>query len=590
MDREEASKYRGEVLNQAHRHDAYFDEKINEARENRDIYEIGYQENSKKNALRYNLKMARWNDNYWQARYVKLGYSNSDENNGLRDPATNLTAKEMAQYSRLLDVLKDFSFGSNLVEILDLGVNLPSNILSSPQVKALAENAITTAIFSADTAYDYNNDISYLSRAKEFALKFNISPEAWHSQVVKFVKQLVDSGSWSLIDKISQTFHFIGKDLPKKIHKDSFYGQIDLVEEKGLEDIFGFSKVELKEGGQISVAELVERLNGREKILADSLAKIPEIYFELRSDLGGNIPMQSRFARASEEPFSRVRVIPERTNEKAPIYKAKLCYLLGDFESGDLTRLEFMLTQNKDVSLKDERNYGNYFYFGTNTFELERAMVTNKPLHKYSKPVISPLKEFEYFIGDSFAEVQGSAKIELSALKKLAEVVLKPEQDFNPIFDKIDALGQKYEIEEGDLGNLKIAIREFAKYTYSTSQSRVGDCLITPNNFLSFCHLKFRLKSDTGRYGVSHPEWGSDGGYAGYSFYHEVNVLFGKIVIDWTVTQYSSHVNKPIPYVYEIGDELKSFGPLFRIGGGETANDPYPGTSLPEGYEIIYGI
>lgn len=588
MDKEGALEYRKNLLEQAHSSDKHYDDQIADAEIRADEFDVEVYRRSKQNTVRYNLKIARWNKEYWEARFIKLGIADTNDRGELVDPQTGLTAFETAERNRLVSVLKDFNFDSSLVEILDIGISLSSEVLRNPEIKKLAEDVVKFAIEVIPGMHEYHSGLSWLGRIPEFVEKFGLGHDAWQPHLLKVVKGFVANRQWEQIREILPYAPFVNQDMVRDLHREQFYGESERISEADLMQIFGLSKQELETLGEITVAELATRLKGREKLLADRMFKIPSVYFELRSVLQNHIPMQSVFSRADKEPYNRMRIWAQFTPDSLPIYRAKLIYYLGNAENNrDRTRLELTVAQNKEVPLRDERSYGNHFYLGTNTFQLEKMALTNKARNRYDEKIES---EFEVDVGSEQISPEGLPKITLAPVQKLAEVALAPERDLSVVFDTIDGLCRKYELKQQEVEDLKLAIREFAKYTYSVTESSVGDCLVTPLDFAHFCHLKFRLEIDTGRYGENHPEWGGDTGYSPCTFLHEVNVVFGKIVIDWTVTQYRSHKNKPVPYVYEIGDELKRFGPLFSAHSGETPNDPYPGTELPEGYEVVYGI
>lgn len=167
--------------------------------------------------------------------------------------------------------------------------------------------------------------------------------------------------------------------------------------------------------------------------------------------------------------------------------------------------------------------------------------------------------------GETKEQDLSDLKAKKVALVNLVESLLVKRRDFADSIAMLRELAERLDLPKDEVEDLEVLIKEFGTYEYKRKKSDTGDCLIIPLDFSSFCRRKMGIKLEEARYGEYHPEWGSDMGYEPYTFLHKVNVYAGKIVIDWTVTQYASHREKPMPYIYEIGAEKKRFGPLYRI-------------------------
>ncbi len=590
MNELEAFEYRKELVSSAHKSDEFFNERLRAAERDNNAVEVNRLNREKKNAIQYNLKVAKWNPQYWEARLAKIGVTEQNESGELVHGVAKLTPSELAANARLMDVMNQFNFYSNIIEILDLGVEIPKRILQLNEVREKAQAILIEFIQSVPDKIEYDESLNYLSRVEEFAQKFSIPNEVWHPVVIAMLKELVLNAQWYKATQIIKYFPFVEDSTLQTIHKERFYGDLDKDNSSNLPEILGFTTAELESLKTISLNEILERLHGKEKKLADVLAKVPEVYFELDAILSGAVPRQSVFSRVSQEPFSRFRLDSIYTTDNDPSYRAVLQYYLGDINSGlDETRLEFYFSQKKMVHTKDIKNYGYRFYLGTNNILLERILLTNKQRQKNKKNSIdSPV--FEYDISDTSVKGEVSESVDSKGLYQLAEIISRKGKDFSEKLGELDRLATDLGVSERELQDLHLAIEEFIRYTYSVNESKIGDCLLIPQDFKNFCNLKFKLPVDLARYGEFHPEWGGEGGFSPYTFYHEVNVIFGKIVLDWTITQYQEHRDKPLPYVYEIGSEFKNFGPLFKLGYGDTPNDPYPGTSFPKDYSIHYGI
>lgn len=154
-----------------------------------------------------------------------------------------------------------------------------------------------------------------------------------------------------------------------------------------------------------------------------------------------------------------------------------------------------------------------------------------------------------------------SLAIERARVKNLLEWIDRPIEECAEAVAEIERLGKELAIEAKKIETLKQAVRDFATYvkpeptTNEQCFAEIGRCFTVPHTFRDFVREWHDLKIDDDFYEHS---------YAGHpTFFHQVNVVDGKMVIDWTARQYREFDNEPYPFVYRVGDErVKSFGPL----------------------------
>lgn len=151
--------------------------------------------------------------------------------------------------------------------------------------------------------------------------------------------------------------------------------------------------------------------------------------------------------------------------------------------------------------------------------------------------------------------------IDQALVKSLLKWIDRPIEECAGAVAEIEQLGQKLGFDTKKIETLKQAVRDFATYVKpepTTSEQcfrEVGRCFTAPHTFEDFARERHNLKIDTDFY--EH----SCAGYA--TFFHQVNLVDDKMVVDWTARQYHKFDKEPYPFVYPVGDErVKSFGPL----------------------------
>lgn len=129
--------------------------------------------------------------------------------------------------------------------------------------------------------------------------------------------------------------------------------------------------------------------------------------------------------------------------------------------------------------------------------------------------------------------------------------IMEPEVDCSQAITVFRSIAKRLQLDKRDTQNMIYAIGQFATHYHSPPITdhdcfaEIGQCLVQPNNFRSFCR-KFNLDVDDPHYGD------------GKSFYHEVNEWQG-IIIDWTARQFSEFRTKPYPFIYA-SDDIKKIG------------------------------
>lgn len=139
-------------------------------------------------------------------------------------------------------------------------------------------------------------------------------------------------------------------------------------------------------------------------------------------------------------------------------------------------------------------------------------------------------------------------------------------------------LGQEQEVDPEIIEQLAVAIREFATYhkpeptTGDMCSAEIGRCFSSPVAFLEFCADRIDVHVPTDYYEVS-----SGLPMDRPTFFHQVNVLQGNIVIDWTSRQYSHLREDPYPFIYLAGEDDRipeHWGPMHNLRRKLEAADP----------------
>lgn len=153
-----------------------------------------------------------------------------------------------------------------------------------------------------------------------------------------------------------------------------------------------------------------------------------------------------------------------------------------------------------------------------------------------------------------------SLTIDRTLVKNLLEWLDRPTEECAGSVAEIERLGKELGFDAEKIEMLKQTVRDFATYvkpeptTNEQCFAEIGRCFTAPHTFEYFAREWHGLKVDTDFYEHSY------GGHA--TFFHQVNVVDGKMVIDWTARQYREFDEEPYPFVYRVGDERVRFGPL----------------------------
>ena len=154
-----------------------------------------------------------------------------------------------------------------------------------------------------------------------------------------------------------------------------------------------------------------------------------------------------------------------------------------------------------------------------------------------------------------------SITIDQALVKNLLEWIDRPLEECANAVAEIERLGKELGFDAEKIEKLKQATRDFVTYvkpeptTGDQCFREIGRCFTAPHTFKQFAREWHKLVVGDDFYEHS---------YAGHAtFFHQVNVVDGTMVVDWTARQYRQFDKESYPFVYRVGDErVKSFGPL----------------------------
>jgi hypothetical protein len=180
-----------------------------------------------------------------------------------------------------------------------------------------------------------------------------------------------------------------------------------------------------------------------------------------------------------------------------------------------------------------------------------------------------PLKEKRVPLSDA---LQSEKFSDVTANRKLIDWFLKfldrPVVECKEAQEAIEHVGDELGIKPEKIETLKRAVQDFATYvkpepkTNEQCFQEIGRCFTVPCTFSHFADEWHELKIDTDFYEQS------AGGHP--TFFHQVNVLDGKMVVDWTARQYKQFDKESYPFIYRVGDpQFKSWGHLVSLERGK---------------------
>jgi len=531
------------------------------------------------------LRLARQTEEYHRARLLAHGNYTKNEHGELIEKQSGLSTQALADKQKLLD-----SFTYNIQNVLEKfpTLNIPRDQLQDGKLQEGARR-----LLGEEAAYGYLLDNA--SHVQEFAKLFGLE-----NDVKEYISQKLDA---AVKDNDREYAHrlltvypvFDSKEFRKRFQEEYRPAQ-GLKGSVAAHELFG-NTLEGKES-TISLDIVTSLLREKAEILANDIKKSPDIYWALKHCMIGGRYYESH-------PIGRWLIRRDRIHDQREDKKEwySVTYFLGENEHTKNQRLEFRFSSTwEDREREGEMDV--YDMFTTpNIFTFEGLYAGNKvAIRDTTPPWIE--KDSNVKKDDGLIRIDGMHQGNMSALAELkvsktaltafAEQLLAPERDFRVSIQDLQELAQKYHFSEEEVEDMTQAIREFGTYRYRKTESREGDCLLTPGDFNFFCRKKFGIQLEEARYGEYHPEWGGEGGYDPFTFFHAVSVYAGKIVIDWTVTQYARLRDKPVPYIYEIGAERKSLGPLYKHYGKKEPNEQFIDDSSDPLYReeppISYGI
>lgn len=163
-----------------------------------------------------------------------------------------------------------------------------------------------------------------------------------------------------------------------------------------------------------------------------------------------------------------------------------------------------------------------------------------------------------------------SADADPSKLEEALRVFeTKDRVDCRPALEDVELYGKELGLDRRHIEALKKSIQDFSAYVKPEPKTpherfcEVGRCFTVPGMFREYAKIMYGLNIDTDEYYREH------GGHA--QFYHQVNVLDKRLIVDWTAKQFSEFAEEHYPFVYPLGDARiqKSWGPLRRTQSEE---------------------
>lgn len=514
--------------------------------------------------MREPLRLARWSERYYRAKLLTHGNYTVGEQGQIIENQSGFTTQELADIAKLEDCLRYNSVKEVLAVLTEAEV--PVRVLSNAKNKEASKQLLWNEAHYG--WHEGESGIGVVNASEIHAFVRIFSLEETLRQIIS--STIDDLLARSLVQKAKELLVaypvFDANEIDARLELRHPLADSGLRGDVEAHKLFG----DVLDGDTESIVfgEVMETLSQKAELLANDLKNTPEFYWGLKSRLSqnGNVNNASygrwmiirdsrRGVSSGGKQYCRVLYFLSGTEKDSHAYQR-------NDEMRDGLRLEFQFSCADDDAEKD-RQEGSHFYTTANIFHFEGLYVGNGKWGGFG-----PGKEFGQLVSadqDSLcSSAFASLPVRKDALKAFAEKLLTPEKDFAQSLASLEVLAKKYDLPLSEVRRLSRAIVEFGTYMYSKKRSDIGDCLRIPNDFSSFCWRKFGLEFDGARYGEYHPEWGSDMGYAPFTFYHEVSVYQKSIVIDWTATQFGHSADKPMPYIYEIGVERKNLGPLYR--------------------------
>lgn len=538
-------------------------EKLEAARESGDknrVYDAMWEVTMKK---REKIELARWNEEYYRAKLLTHGNFTRNEAGEMVENESGLTTEQLAARARLQD-----SFGYDIERVLEaidkVGFK-PENLRSRKLIKE------ARYLFQTEVYHRQKDFIENPEQVRRFVEIFGLEDDlnaAVSRQLDSYVANSYREGAEQLLAAYPI---FDQEEYRRRLLARSYPVSKGLKDAEPQQELFSRSLTAGEKEERVSLKAIAAEMAGKSELLANDFKVVPAFYWNIKACMSD---MDMRGARSVYHWLLRRDKSLEDKKEERVFVKAM--YLFDEVDNkndgqrsramvDNPLRLELRFSADRKTVDKEER-WGRMFAT-PNTFQFEGAFLGNEALYA---PAFGGKKTG--FLTRIDKDAQDYSKLEglsvsKEALRDLAESIIFRERDVSRSIGALRKLAVENNLPATEVADLETALREYGTYMYTEETSHVGACLIIPSEFSGFVREKFGIEIDQARYGEYHPEWGDSMGYDPFTFYHEVNVYAKQLVIDWTVTQYSSHADKPMPYVYKIGDEGKRFGPLYKIGG-----------------------
>lgn len=225
----------------------------------------------------------------------------------------------------------------------------------------------------------------------------------------------------------------------------------------------------------------------------------------------------------------------------------------------------------KEATPKTQASTWISFVFSVNDETAKRYYHEGQALGTFAAPrdikfhgayIGTPRKEKRVLLSEAAQRGQfNDVAINRATIEEFIQILDQPRAECQGALAEIDRLGRELGIEQETIKTLKATVREFATYvkpeptTNEQCFREIMRCFTVPHTFRHFAREWHDLQIETDFY--EH----SVGGHP--TFFHQVNVLNGKMVVDWTARQYRQFDKEPYPFIYRVGDQrFKSWGPL----------------------------
>lgn len=516
------------------------------------------------------VQFARWSEQYHYKKLLKNGNYTKGNHGEIFEEKSGMSTRELADVAKLMDY-----FQYDIDSVLKI---LPKLHLSPDQLKRDDIRDGAKRLFWLEKNHRKGIHAQHAGAINTFVKIFALEDDL-KMVISEMLDYAIETTNRKYAEKLLNAFPvFEPAEIKKRLEAQYYPIPEGLKRHVQAQELFGDALEGPDE--EISLDKIADILREKAELLANDLKKEPSLYWELKSyitqddrqtgyDLGRWFLIRDDKLYQGNDKRNYCRVLfflgdnPETVKDLDLKHKA--------YESA---RLEFHFSCSEEDAEKESGKWPKDFTT-TKIFKFEGLYVGNKRLDEYGPGV-----QNGRFVRIDDKQPNFSAlttlKAKKTALKELMETLLAPERDFQSSLNALKELGKRHGLPTEEIENLSRAVQEFGTYMYRTNKSHVGECLIVPRNFRSFCSRKFGVHLETARYGEYHPEWEFIGSnYATYTFYHEVVVYAKRIVFDWTVTQYAKSADKPIPYIYEVGTERKEMGPLYKSFLLKTPNEQF---------------